>query len=373
MNVASIYIHIPFCRSKCHYCDFASVPLAGREQDLAAYPALLHKEWQLYQQTLAIDSLETIYLGGGTPSLLAPAQLQEILSFLSSAAEITLEANPESVSPEQLAQLREVGINRLSLGVQSFAAAALQKMGRSHSPEQAYAAVAAAKAAGYANISIDLIYGLPEQSLADWQADLKQALALNVPHLSLYGLSLHEGTYWGDLAARGSLATADQDLSADMLELAIAELSQAGYSQYELSNFARPGFESRHNLAYWQRKNYLGLGVAAASCLANCRSVNVTTLEEYQACLAAGALPVAEREELDIEQVLAEAVFLGLRLQQGICLADYQAQYGVDPRKYFKRQIAKLLQLELLAMDETHLWLTERGRMLGNEAFAEFV
>jgi len=376
MKITSCYIHIPYCLRKCHYCDFASVPLAGREDDLAAYPQLLHKEWQLWharRDDLRTDTLRTVYFGGGTPSLLLPQQVAEVLAWLPPAEEVTLEANPETVDEEKLAAFRKAGVNRLSIGVQSFCPHHLRNMGRGHSAEQAQAAVQAARLAGFENISIDLIYGLPEQTLEEWRADLHRALQLGVEHISLYGLGLHEGTHWGDLAAGGLLTPADEDLSADMLELAVAEMTAAGYGHYEISNFAREGYESRHNLAYWQRDNYLGLGVAAAGCLADFRYSNVTTPEAYAAMLHRDELPWAMTEQLSIEEVLAEAVFLGLRTGRGIVFAEFEARYGTDPRRYFKKPVARLERLGLLQVEESGMRLTERGMMLGNEAFMEFV
>ncbi len=370
MRVTSVYIHIPFCRRKCNYCDFASTALYGHEQELAAYPTWLRQELALYQPKLDLSHLETIYFGGGTPSLLTPQQVAEILSWFPPAGEITLEANPETVEGQRLHDYRQAGINRLSLGIQSFQPALLSAMGRGHSAAQAKAAVAAARQAGLENINLDLIYGLPAQTLAMWQEDLTQALALESEHISLYGLTLHEGTPWGD---DPMIHAADQDLSADMLELAIDRLAAAGYRHYEIANFARPGFASRHNCAYWQRENYLGLGVAAASCLAERRFANHPTLAAYAAALAAGKRPVAEEETLTIDQVLAEAMFLGLRLEKGVVAKEFYRRYGADPLRRYHRELARMQKLGLLETDDGVIRLTRRGLLLGNEVFAEFL
>ena len=374
MKISSVYLHIPFCLRKCYYCDFASFPLPGRERELADYPSLLHKELELWQEEAAdFAALETVYLGGGTPSLLPPDTVADILSSFPPVQEITLEANPETVDAAKLQAFRDAGVNRLSLGVQSFHDTLLSAMGRGHSGAQAKSAVTAARSAGFTNVSIDLIYGLPGQTLQQWREDLEDALSLTTEHISLYGLSLHEGTPWGDLEAKGELFAADEDTSADMLELAVSILKQQGFHHYEISNFARPGWESRHNTAYWQRKNYLGLGVAAASCLLNRRFDNVRDFDAYQSSLIQGKRPVAVEEILTMEQVLAEAVFLGLRMTEGISFVRFEENYGVNPRRYFKKQIVKLERFGLLAVDENGMRLTDRGLMLGNQAFAEFI
>lgn len=375
MRISSLYIHIPFCRRKCYYCDFASQPLAGREAELAAYPALLRQELALYSQ-LDLSRLQTVYFGGGTPSLLAPEAVAEILAWLPPAAEtreITLEANPEGLDLAQLRGYAAAGVNRLSLGAQSFQDQALAQMGRQHSASQVRQGVDLARQAGLDNISLDLIYGLPEQTMDSWRYDLEQAIALDTPHLSLYGLNLHPGTPWGQAAQRGEIKPPDQDLSADLLELAIDTLTGNGYQHYEISNFARPGAESRHNLAYWQRENYLGLGVAAASCLNQRRFANLTSLPAYRQALAAGQRPLAEEECLEMEQVLGEAVFLALRLARGVDFAAFYAQYGVEPQLRYRRQIRRLQKLGLLTVDAAGMRLTRRGLLLGNEVFAEFV
>lgn len=369
MECAAVYLHVPYCLQKCAYCDFVSFPIAGRESQLAAYPDLLLQELALRAKQVDFSGAKTVYFGGGTPSLLDPNAVARLLALFPHAEEITLEANPETVDLSKLQAFRAAGVNRLSFGVQSFDDALLCAMGRAHRADRAKDAVRWAKEAGFANISIDLIYGLPDQTLAGWETDLQQALALDVPHISLYGLSIEPETPWG----REGVQPADEDLSADMLELAVSTLKQAGYGHYEISNFARSGWESRHNLAYWQRKNYLGVGVAAAGCLAERRMYNAADLPAYSAALAAGRLPVAEEEVLDMESVMAETVFLALRTAEGLSFARFAALFGVDARKRYAAEIRRLSQAGLLAVDADGMHLTERGMMLGNQAFAAFV
>jgi oxygen-independent coproporphyrinogen III oxidase len=376
--INSVYIHIPFCLRKCPYCDFLSLPLAEHRPCRAAYPGLLQAELALWQENESVGRLDfsrlrTIYFGGGTPSLLQPEEIAALLQLFPPAAEITLEANPETLDRGKLAAFRLAGINRLSLGVQSFEPRLLTAMGRGHSPEDAARAVREARQEGFDNISIDLIYGLPEQSLADWRQDLQQALALDTQHISLYGLTLEPDTPWGEQAEAGELPLPDDDAQADMLELACDNLAEAGFIHYEISNFARPGFESRHNLAYWQRDNYLGLGASAASCLFDHRVYNQKNLTAYRRLVEVGRLPLLDEEWLSIEQVLSEAIFLGLRLLEGIDFSAFYGRYGVDPRRRYRREIGHMQENGLLQVDEQGMRLTRRGLLLGNEVFRAFV
>lgn len=368
-----LYVHSPFCVSKCNYCDFISYPLAGREDELAAYGGLLLLEAQLWGERAALGPWQSVYLGGGTPSLLPVKDISALLTYLNAAgAEITLEANPDSVDAAKLTAWREAGINRLSLGAQSFDDTLLKAMGRPHTAAQINTAVRLARAAGFANISVDLIYGLPGQTLKAWQQDIEQALALGVEHISLYGLGLSADSLWGREAAAGRLSLPDDDTNADMLEAAISRLPQAGYAHYEIANFAREGYHSRHNCAYWQRDNYLGLGVAAASCAAEKRWFNERDLAAYAATLEESRLPMIEEERLSIEEVLGEALFLGMRLTAGIDLDAFAARYGTRAEHYYKKPLAKLHKAGLVEIADNRLRLTQRGIMLGNEVFMQF-
>ena len=373
MKIASVYIHIPFFFFLCNYCDFVSYPLADCSTVRGHYPQLVLQELELYREELDFSPLRTIYFGGGTPSILEAAEISQLLAAFPAATEITLEANPETLDEAKLAAFYQAGINRLSLGVQSFKPQLLTSMGRGHTSEQSQAMVAAARRAGFANINIDLIYGLPGQSLQDWQEDIADALALGTEHISLYSLTVEEGTPWWQMERDGLICPADQDLSADMLEYAIDALAAAGYRHYEISNFARPGFESQHNLAYWRRENYLGLGVAAAGCMLNYRYYNHRTLAAYQTMLEKGQRPVFDEEHLTIDQVMSEAIFLGLRLAEGINFKSFAEQYGVNPLKRYRKQIRKMAEAGLLEVNEKGMYLSRRGVLLGNEVFMQFV
>ncbi|MCL1975646.1 MAG: radical SAM family heme chaperone HemW, partial [Firmicutes bacterium] len=341
----------------------------------ACYGRLLHSEAALWRERAQIGPLKSVYLGGGTPSLLPGEDVVKLLAGFAYTenVEITLEANPESVNREKLDLWRAAGVNRLSLGAQSFDNGLLQAMGRPHTAAQIAETVLMARAAGFSNISVDLIYGLPGQGLGVWRADLALALALGVEHISLYGLSLSADSPWGRAAAEDKLQIADADISADMLEAALDILTKAGYTHYEISNFAKAGYESRHNTAYWLRENYLGLGAAAASCAGEKRWFNQRELATYQKELQAGRLPQIEEERLSIEEVLSEALFLGLRLVRGVNLEEYAFRYGTRPEHYYKKPLRRLERQGLVEIVQGHLRLTQRGILLGNEVFMQFV
>ena len=373
MKISSLYIHIPFCLRKCNYCDFTSYPVNENLDFRQSYVDMLLTELALIDPTPDFSQLETIYFGGGTPSLLTADEIIKIITNFPKAKEVTLEANPETLDEIILEGFLDAGINRLSLGIQSFSQQQLDKMGRGHSPKQAEDMVKAGQKAGFSNISIDLIYGLPDQSLEEWENDLEQALALGTQHISLYCLDVENDTPWGQLAKSGQMQTASNDLAADMFEMAIAKLINAGFEHYEISNFAQPGFVSQHNIAYWQRKNYLGLGVAAASCVLNHRMYNCQNLSDYQNMLQQGKLPYMDEECLTIDQVIAEALFLGLRLLEGIDFAEFTNQYGISPLKRYGKAIKRLEKSGLLIVDEQGMRLSQRGVLLGNQAFLAFV
>lgn len=373
MKIDALYIHVPFCLRKCNYCDFVSLPRARWGELMPVYPELLEKELALWTGQADLTRLTTAYFGGGTPSLLEPAAVGRLLNLLPPFEEVTLEANPETVDEARLAAFRGAGINRLSLGVQSFDPGLLQAMGRGHDGEQARQACAAARQAGFDNISLDLIYGLPEQTLAQWRESLQQAAALSPEHISLYGLTIHEDTPWGRMQREGRLSPPDDDLAADMLEQAQDFLIEQGFIQYEIANFARPGFESRHNCAYWQRDNYLGLGISAASCLNDHRFANTAEPETYAASIRGGRLPWAEDEYYDMEQVMGEAMFLGLRLLKGVEVADFTRRYGVSPLQRFRAELKRLQSKGLIVYDENNIRLTRQGVALGNLVFEQFV
>lgn len=374
-----LYIHVPFCLKKCNYCDFVSYP---HDAGLAAsYLYGLKKEMALYAARLPEThrTLSSIYVGGGTPTTLSNELLAEIFAgvranFVWPAdIEVTMEANPGTVDEDRFSVLREAGVNRISLGAQAAQERLLSFLGRRHGWRQVEAAVGAARRAGFANISIDLIYGIPGQKLPDWQETLKHAAALGIEHISAYNLKIEPDTPLHRDVTAGYIMPCDEELEVEMLYYTVDFLCEHGYRHYEISNFARPGFEARHNLIYWQNGEYLGLGPAAHSYINGVRFANKADLRHYQAELAAGRAPVAEEERLTARDRLAEAMFLGLRLMEGIDLGQFAEMYGADPEVLFGESLAKLKKLELISLSGRRLRLTRKGLPLANEVFAEFV
>lgn len=373
-----LYLHTPYCLSKCGYCAFNSQKLA--DADLYSYVELLLKEMRLV--TVSGRELDSIYFGGGTPSLLEARLLErliheaEALFGVATNCEITVEANPGSVDRTTLAAFKNVGINRLSLGFQSFNDDLLHVLGRPHNAEQAIAAFNDARHAGFQNIGLDLMHSLPSQDTAAWRADLQQAIQLAPEHLSIYGLTVEAGTPFYRRYPEGSPEIPDEDLSADMFEMADDLLTEAGFEHYEIANYARPGYRSHHNSGYWQRDGYLGAGAGAHSFFQDgdgVRISNVKSLKEYTDALRDGRLPVLEEHRLTTEEAMGEYIFLGLRLAEGIKLSLFEREFG---RSFFESYGAitdKLVQAGLLRQKDDVLHLTRRGMLLSNQVFNRFV
>ncbi len=371
----ALYIHVPFCRRKCRYCSFVSFP--GREADIPRYADALKKELRARTQNQHVGS---VYFGGGTPSLLPPDAIENLLAeirrlfTLDTSAEITMEANPGTVDLAYLKAVRHTGVNRLSLGAQSFTDAELALLGRIHTAAEAKKAFRLARNAGFNNVNLDLIYGLPGQTLEAWRHSLEEALLLQPDHLSLYALTLEtEAPMQGDIDS-GSLPAIDPDLSADQYGLAEKILEEKGYLHYEISNWALRGKECRHNLVYWQNLPYLGVGVAAHSCLDGHRTANTNSLEEYLAAFSGDApYRPAMDEVISPELELAETVILGLRLGKGVNVEAVRNRYGVDIAARFPKQIADMSAAGLLVQAGPNITLTPRGRLLSNEVFWRFL
>jgi oxygen-independent coproporphyrinogen-3 oxidase len=378
----SLYIHYPFCRRKCRYCAFNSVSDAPCSPD--EYLAGLLKELELRREMPERDSAAgTLYFGGGTPSLLEPAQVARIIEAagkyyaLAADAEITLECNPGTVTGGKLAALRAVGVNRLSLGVQSFDDEILDVLGRVHSAGEAVGAFRAAREAGFDNIGIDLIHSLPGQSLAQWQLELSQVCELSPEHLSIYGLSIEEGTPFALLEEKGELLLPDEEEAACMYELSAEVLAAHGYEQYEIANFARPGFRSRHNSGYWLRRAYLGFGAGAHSFLrrpeAGLRFSNTERVEDYLALVGRGSLPTCESRNLSREEAMAECLFLGLRLTEGVSLERFREEFAQSFQEAYGVACADLFAGGLLEIKDGFVRLTGKARILSNQVFVRFL
>lgn len=380
MKRAGIYIHIPFCRSRCSYCDFATgtydAPLAER------YVRALAKEIDNFDRAgfLEARDVETIYFGGGTPSLLTPSQLERILQTVherfkvSADAEVTMEMNPGTLTPETLGAFRRAGVNRASFGVQTFDDEALRRLGRVHTADDARRTLADLRDTGFANISFDLIAGLPGQTLADWSRNMDEALQLRPAHLSLYLLEVHEGTPLAEQLRQGRWPQPDADLAAEMYRLLIERTRAAGYEHYEISNFCLRGYESQHNLKYWTGAPYYGFGCSAHSYDgAYTRWSNERDAAQYVKLIEAGATPIVETNKLDEREASAEAIFLGLRLMHGIDLRAHRTRFNSDVRSEHADDLARFSEAGLIEISDDTLRLTRDGALLSNEVFAAFV
>ena len=371
----ALYFHIPFCRRKCGYCSFVSY--AGREADIPVYTRALYEELKTYA---ADQRVHSVYFGGGTPSLLSVKQLDGLMSvvrsnfILDELAEITIESNPGTVDGGYLSAIRALGINRLSLGIQSLDDAELTLLGRIHTAEQAKEAVKLAKDAGFANINLDIIYGVPGRTIDQWQHMLEKVISLAPQHLSLYPLTLDGDEPLYKAIAQGQTDKLDADATADQYELAEKILKSHGYTHYEISNWSLVGYESRHNMIYWLGGDYLGVGVAAHSYMDGRRCANTPDLDSYLSAFIDGNSDIREMEEhIGPELGLAEAVILGLRLTRGINIGDINSRFNVNLLYRYSDQVEELSGLGLLEYDTKNIYLTPRGRLLGNEVFWRFL
>ncbi len=377
MTRSGIYIHIPFCETRCHYCNFAT---GGYESELARrYVAALREEIQRADVTPGMQAVDSIYFGGGTPTTLTTEQLGGIIELcktkfvVSPDTEITSEANPGTISQEFLEGLRATGINRLSFGVQSFDDGELQMIGRLHSAEEARQAVRFARVAGFENVSIDLIAGLPEQRLETWRRNLQEAFALEPDHLSVYLLELYKDAPLLHRINRGELRAIDDELTVEMYFALKDEADAHGFTHYEISNWAKLGFESRHNLKYWTGAPYWAFGVSAAGYDGAQRWSNTRNIHEYLTRIEAGESPVAETETLDADDLQSENLFLRLRLKEGVNLRDHEHRFGVRVTERYADELARLSEAGLIELDNDTLKISRAGTVLANEVFAAFV
>ena len=358
-----LYIHIPFCLSKCHYCDFYSLT------SISAVPHFLDalfKEMEVYRNRF--NPFDTVYIGGGTPSLLSPQQLESILISLRknfdliSTPEITVETNPADLDQSSLESMREIGINRINIGVQSFDEKILNFLGRRHSVKQAISAVEASRKAGFGNIGLDLIYGVPEQDMESWLDTLKQAVAFSPEHISCYQLTLESKTPLGVRCQAGEFSLPGEELQYEFFMKTSEFLEDAGYIHYEVSNFALgTKYTSRHNQKYWDHSPYLGLGPSAHSFQSNRRWWNHPSLDRYLAAINAGNLPIEETEILTMEQLRLEALYLGLRTKKGVSLQDFENYYHYDLFTGKKKILDKLEEEGFISIRDGYLFPTKTG------------
>jgi oxygen-independent coproporphyrinogen-3 oxidase len=371
--VRGVYVHLPFCPYICPYCDFAKWQL-----DAPAAKAYLDA---LYAEIEASPRLpaQTLFLGGGTPNTYSADDVGALIGALRSHfsllsdAEVTIEANPDRALCGGLAELRAAGINRLSFGVQSFEPAELHSLGRRHTPSDVAAAVEAGRVAGFSNVSLDLMFGIPGQDAASWRRSLDSALALGVEHISTYGLTIEAGTPYARWFEREPAAFAGEEMEAELYRIAIETLGDAGFEQYEISNFARPGYRSRHNENYWANGEYVGLGVGAASFVEGRRSTHTRDLEEYVSAARERRPIPGESEELTGLARLGEATMLALRTREGVDVQAFRSRYGFDFLNHYAEVIDELSSVGVLNVDHTHVRLTERGRFVANDVARAFI
>ena len=368
----SAYVHIPFCTQICYYCDFSKVFI--KNQPVDSYLEHLIEEYHSYD----IKKLRTLYIGGGTPTALLARQLAFLLEKLtdkldlSYLEELTIEANPGDLDQEKIAVLKDSPVNRVSLGVQTFNDRMLKQIGRSHSEKDIYENIANLKKAGFDNISIDLIYALPKQTMEDVKINVAKAIALDIPHMSLYSLILENHTVFMNRMRRGKLPLPKEDLEAEMFEYIIAELEKAGFEHYEISNFSKPGFESRHNLMYWDNAEYYGIGAGASGYVDGIRYKNHGPIRHYLQTVEAGNARVQE-EVLTLNEKMEEEMFLGLRKKSGVSKKRFEEKFGLSFEDQYGAVVSELTEQGLLVPDRDIVRMTKQGLFLGDTVAEKFI
>ncbi|WP_252891451.1 radical SAM family heme chaperone HemW [Thermoclostridium stercorarium] len=358
-----IYVHIPFCIRKCNYCDFPSYP--GLDAIFRDYTRAVCREIETVASKHSDMTVDTIFFGGGTPSVLPADCISDIMNSLSANfeisedAEISIEINPGTITGEKAEAYRKIGFNRASIGLQSASNNLLRFMGRIHTEEMFEECVKLLKGSGFHNINADVIFGVPTQTMEDWQETVELVLEKGVTHVSAYSLKIEEGTPWHELNERGKLPAVDEDLEREMYYWVIKKLKDAGFRHYEISNFAKPGFECRHNLKYWTNRPYLGFGSAAHSYIDDVRYSNEENPCEYIGRIAEGVLPVASSEYIGAEEKLSERFILGLRLVEGVSLKDLEREFGSEALKKYDETIRMLVGKNLLCFENDMLRLPQ--------------
>lgn len=368
----SAYVHIPFCTQICYYCDFSKVFI--KNQPVDSYLEHLIEEYHSYD----IKKLRTLYIGGGTPTALSAPQLAFLLEKLtdkldlSYLEELTIEANPGDLDEEKIAVLKDSPVNRVSLGVQTFNDRMLKQIGRSHLEKDIYENIANLKKAGFDNISIDLIYALPKQTMEDVKTNVAKAIALDIPHMSLYSLILENHTVFMNRMRRGKLPLPKEDLEAEMFDYIIAELEKAGFEHYEISNFSKPGFESRHNLMYWDNAEYYGIGAGASGYVDGVRYKNHGPIRHYLQAVEAGNARVQE-EMLTLKEKMEEEMFLGLRKKSGVSKKRFEEKFGLSFEAQYGAVVSELTEQGLLVPDRDIVRMTKQGLFLGDTVAEKFI
>ena len=368
----SAYVHIPFCTQICYYCDFSKVFI--KNQPVDSYLEHLLEEFRSYD----IQKLRTLYIGGGTPTALSASQLEVLLESLtenldlSVLEELTIEANPGDLDADKIAVLKNSAVNRVSLGVQTFDDKMLKKIGRSHLEKDIYENIDRLKLAGFDNISIDLIYALPGQTMEQVKENVAKAIGLDIPHMSLYSLILENHTVFMNRMRRGKLPLPKEELEAEMFEYIIAELERAGFEHYEISNFSKLGFESRHNLMYWDNAEYYGIGAGASGYVNGIRYKNHGPIRHYLSAVEEGNARITE-EHLSQKEQMEEEMFLGLRKKSGVSMARFEEKFGRSFDELYGEVVRDLVQQGLMQIEGDRVRMTKRGLFLGDTVAERFI
>lgn len=387
-----LYIHIPFCVKKCKYCDFNSykMDLDSKKR----YIEDLKIEMELYSNKLNIDNkyknkedfnidknniITSIFIGGGTPSILTSEEIRDIFVNIKEKfnidknAEITIECNPGTLTLEKLETMKEVGINRLSIGLQAVQEKHLNFIGRIHSYKEFEKNYMDALHVGFKNINIDLMYSLPNQKMCDWKETLEKVTDLNPTHISAYSLILEEGTELYNMYENNQFDLIDENIDIEMYEYTINYLKSKGYNQYEISNYSQEGYDCKHNILYWECEHYIGLGAGASGYINNNRYNNLDSLEDYHLSLAKRKKPIQDSENLSIKDMIEEKIFMGLRMNKGIKFKDFEKKFEIDFREKYNKQIEVLLSRKLINQSFEGIQLTQKGREISNSIFIEFM
>lgn len=375
--IESAYIHIPFCHHICHYCDFNKVFF--KQQPVDEYIEMVIKEMHAAKHHTR-EPLKTIFIGGGTPTALTTKQLDRLLEGIhqelimsNQLIEFAVEANPGELTFDKLKVLKNAGVNRLSIGVQSFNDELLQRIGRVHRKEDVFRTIDAAEKIGFDNMSLDLMYGLPGQSIDDFKSSLEIAFTLNMKHFSAYSLIVEPKTVFYNLMQKGKLSLPPQEQEAQMYEISMEEMEKHGYKQYEISNYAKPGFESHHNLTYWNNEHYYGFGAGAHGYIDGNRTSNIGPIKKYIEQIQQSGQAYQSMHKVTLEEKIEEEMFLGLRKIAGVDKAIFYKKYGTKIEDIFGEQMMKLEKQGLISNSENAVKLTHNGKLLGNEVFQEFL
>ncbi|SEM13870.1 oxygen-independent coproporphyrinogen-3 oxidase [Paenibacillus sp. cl141a] len=373
----AVYIHIPFCTNKCFYCDFNSYVL--KDQPVMDYLRALDKEMELTVQANPPGRIKSIFVGGGTPTVLKPNEMEYFLQSVkrhfpewSDNIEFSMEANPGTTDLEKLSVMRQGGVNRISFGVQAFQNTLLTGIGRIHDTDDVYRSLDNARKAGFDNMSIDLMFGLPNQTLDMLAESVDKALELELPHYSIYSLKVEENTLFHTMYQRNQLPLPDEEDELNMYLLLMERMKAAGYKQYEISNFAKPGFESRHNMTYWRNEDYYGLGAGAHGYVGRQRHVNIKGVNPYNEAANKG-LPRLESFEISREEAMEDFLMVGLRVLDGVSRSRFREQFGISMEEVFAGPLNKMVGAGLLDATEDGYKLSSKGILFGNDVFGEFI